>query len=52
MVVRYQSEPMDPNKRESVLKNINRIVVFQRDLNITHHILQELNRPERLSQRP
>jgi Skp family chaperone for outer membrane proteins len=51
LVMRFQSEPMDLNERESVLKSINRMVVFQRNLNITEHILQELNRP-RMSRKP
>jgi Skp family chaperone for outer membrane proteins len=51
MVMRFQSEPMDLNNRDSVLKSINQMVVFQRNLNITEHILQELNRP-RVSRRP
>jgi hypothetical protein len=35
---------MDPTKPESVLSGINRFVVFQRQLNITGHILDEMNR--------
>ena len=44
LVVRFNSEDMDVGKPETVLQGINRIVVFQRSLNITHHILDELNR--------
>ena len=44
LVVRFNSEDMDISKPETVLQGINRFVVFQRSLNITNHILDELNR--------
>ena len=44
LVLRFNSEAMDPTKPESVLSGINRFVVFQRQLNITGHILDEMNR--------
>jgi Skp family chaperone for outer membrane proteins len=44
LVVRFNSEDMDIGKPETVLQGINRFVVFQRSLNITNHILDELNR--------
>jgi Skp family chaperone for outer membrane proteins len=44
LVVRFNSENMDISKPETVLQGINRFVVFQRSLNITNHILDELNR--------
>ena len=40
----FNSEPMDATKRESVLQGINRAVVFQRSLNITNAIIDDLNR--------
>lgn len=56
LVLRFNSEEMDVTKRDSVLQGINRAVVFQRNLNITNAILEELNRetpPQRFSnQRP
>ena len=44
LVLRFNSEPMDPSKPESVLTGINRLVVFEKDLNITGSILGEMNR--------
>ena len=55
LVLRFNSEPMDATSRESVLQGINRAVVFQRNLNITNMVLEELNRgtpPPRVSGRP
>ena len=52
LVMRFNSEPMDATKRESVLQGINRAVVFQRSLNITNAIIDGLNRetpPPRVS---
>ncbi len=51
LVMRFNSEPMDATKRESVLQGINRAVVFQRNLNITNTIIEDLNRqtPPRVS---
>ena len=42
LVLRFNSEPMDATKRESVLQGINRAVVFQRSLNITQAIIDDL----------
>ena len=45
LVVRHNSEPIDPNNRNSVMAGINKTVVFQQPgLNITNVILNELNR--------
>ena len=44
LVLRFSSEDMDPTKRDSVLAGVNRAIVFQRNLNITNDILNELNR--------
>lgn len=55
LVMRFNSEPMDATKRESVLQGINRAVVFQRSLNITTAIIEKLNHqtpPPRFSDRP
>lgn len=43
LILRFNSEPMDPSKRESVLAGVNRPVVFQHNKNITQQILKELN---------
>ncbi len=45
LVVRFNSEPIDPENRKSVLEGVNRAVVFQRHLNITFDILERLNGP-------
>ncbi|MEX0819393.1 MAG: OmpH family outer membrane protein [Pirellulaceae bacterium] len=44
LVLRFNAEEMDPSQPESVLNGINRFVVYQRDLNITGHILDQMNR--------
>jgi Skp family chaperone for outer membrane proteins len=44
LVLRFSSDDMDPAKPESILQGINRFVVLQRNLNITNHVLDELNR--------
>ncbi len=45
MVLRFSSEPVDPDRPDSVLTNINKPVVwYDRGLDITDAILQELNR--------
>ena len=44
LVLRFSSEDMDPTKRDSVLAGVNRPIVFQRQLNITAPILDQLNR--------
>ena len=43
LVLRFNSEPMEATKRESGLQGINRAVVFQRSLNITNAIIEDLN---------
>ncbi|MEO8494047.1 MAG: OmpH family outer membrane protein [Planctomycetota bacterium] len=52
LVLRFNAEDMDPTQPESVLNGINRFVVYQRDLNITGPILDQMNRntpPQRTS---
>ncbi len=44
LVLRFNSENIDPQKRDSVLGGINRAIVFQDRLNITGEILAMLNR--------
>ena len=43
LVLAFNSKPIDPSKRDSVIKGVNRTVVFQRNLNITQLILERLN---------
>ena len=54
LVLRFNSEAMDPTKPESVLNGINRFVVFQDRLNITNAILTQMNRgtPDPVSRQP
>jgi hypothetical protein len=43
LVLRFSSEPIEPDDRNSVLQGINRAVVYQNQLNITGHVLKEIN---------
>jgi hypothetical protein len=43
LVLRYNSEPIEPQNAASVMKGVNRNVVFQRSVNITYDILAMLN---------
>lgn len=45
LVIRYDSGAIDQTDRASVIKGVNRSVVFQRDLDLTALVLQELNKP-------
>jgi Skp family chaperone for outer membrane proteins len=44
IVIRFNGEPVDPNNREGVLREINKPVVFQNQIDITPDILVLLNR--------
>ncbi len=44
LVVRFNSEPIDPEARNSVLEGVNRAVVYQKNLNITFAVLDRLKR--------
>lgn len=44
LVIRYDSGAIDQTDRASVIKGVNRSVVFQRDLDLTSLVLQELNK--------
>ncbi len=44
LVLRYDSGAIDQTDRASVIKGVNRSVVFQRDLDLTSLVLQELNK--------
>jgi Skp family chaperone for outer membrane proteins len=55
LVLRFNGEEIDPKERSSVLQGVNRAVVYQRNLNITDQIVQELNRgsaPRNANARP
>jgi Skp family chaperone for outer membrane proteins len=51
LVLRYDGEDIDQNDRNSVLRGVNRAVVYQDKINITYEILQMVNTP-RTAQRP
>jgi len=44
MVLRFNGEPVDPNRREDVMRDINKQVVVQDRLDITPDVLTLLNR--------
>ncbi len=44
LVLRFNGEQVDPNRREDVLRGINKPVVFQNNVDITPDILALLNR--------
>jgi Skp family chaperone for outer membrane proteins len=44
LVIRFNGEPVDPNRREDVLREINKPVVFQNRVDITPDVLNDLNR--------
>jgi Skp family chaperone for outer membrane proteins len=43
LVIRFNGEPVDPNKREDVLREINKPVVFQNQVDITPDVLALIN---------
>jgi Skp family chaperone for outer membrane proteins len=44
LVLRFSVDQIDPADRQSVMQGVNRPVVYQRNLNITHDILDRLRR--------
>jgi len=44
LVMRYNADEMKEDDRASVLQGVNRAVVYQQGLDITHFILEDLNR--------
>jgi Skp family chaperone for outer membrane proteins len=44
MVLRFNGEPVDPNRREDVMRDINKQVVIQDRIDITPDVLMLLNR--------
>ena len=43
LVIRYDSSEIDQTDRASVIKGVNRNVIFQRDLDLTPLVLQKVN---------
>ena len=52
LVIRFNGEPVDQNRREDVLREINKPVVFQNQVDITPDILVLLNRDSSTANRP
>ena len=44
LVLRFNGDPVDPNRREGVLRDINKPIVFQNNIDITPDVLALLNR--------
>ena len=44
LVLRYDSQPIDPNNPNDILKGINRAVIHQQNLDITKTVLDMVNR--------
>ena len=44
LVLRFDSESVDPNNRNEVIKGVNRAVVFHRQLDLTKLVSEELNK--------
>jgi Skp family chaperone for outer membrane proteins len=45
LVMRYESEKMDPNDRNSVLAGINRMVIYQRQIDVTQQVIAACGGP-------
>ena len=43
LVLRFDSESIDPNNRNEVIKGVNRAVVFHRELDLTKLVSEQLN---------
>ena len=43
LVLRFDSESIDPNNRNEVIKGVNRAVVFHRQLDLTSEVSKQLN---------
>lgn len=46
LVLRFDRDAIDPQDRSSVLKGVNRAVVYQRNLDITEMVLERVNIPQ------
>ena len=52
LVLRFNGEPVDPNRRDDVLREINKPVVVQDQIDITPDMLALLNRDQQRWRRP
>lgn len=52
LVLRFNGDPIDPNKREDILRAINKPVVYQNSIDITPDILKTVNRSAGAAQPP
>jgi hypothetical protein len=52
MVLRFNGEPVDANKREDVMRDINKQVVIQDRIDITPDVLMLLNRESQQARAP
>lgn len=55
LVLAYDGEPINANDRQSIIRGVNRNVVYQQGLDITQAIVERLNRgvaPAEVSNRP
>lgn len=43
LVLRYNSEPIDPTNRQSIQQGVNNAIVFQRSCDITNFVIKTLN---------
>lgn len=43
LVLRYNSDPINPDDRNSVLQGVNNSIIFQDRLDITNHIIKRVN---------
>jgi hypothetical protein len=50
LVLRFSGEPIDPNRRDDVLREINKPVVMQDSIDITLEVLVLLNRDQQSPQ--
>jgi Skp family chaperone for outer membrane proteins len=50
LVLRFNGEPVDPNRRDDVLREINKPVVVQDQIDITPDVLALLNRDQQSGQ--
>lgn len=46
LVVRYNSDPIDPSMRQSVLEGVNRAVIYQQNSNITNAIIARITQKQ------
>lgn len=51
LVLRYNSQKIDPEDRTSVLQGVNNSVVFHHDLDITSFIIERINRGQAVGDR-